>query len=96
MTKTLIVLSIFMVALLSCGVLSGNYAFAKPSSSITAQEKMKSSYNAKQLAEETRKKALEKTHLEFKAKKDDSKKQIALEAMKKLDYIKKYKKLGSN
>ncbi|NDF47999.1 MAG: hypothetical protein EB158_07445 [Nitrosopumilaceae archaeon] len=92
MTKTLTALSVLMAVLLSCGVLSANPASAKSSNFMTEQEKMKSSYNAKQLAEETRKKALEKTHLEFKAKKDDSKKQIALEAMKKIDYIKKTKK----
>lgn len=56
---------------------------------MTAQEKMKSSYNAKQMAEEIRKKALEKIHLESKAKKEDSKKQIALAAIKS-------KKLGLN
>ena len=89
MTKTLTMLSIFMAVLLSCGILSGNYAFAKPSNSMTAQEKMKSSYNAKQMAEEIRKKALEKIHLESKAKKEDSKKQIALAAIKS-------KKLGLN
>jgi hypothetical protein len=85
MTRIILVFSIVMSALLFCGIVSGNYALAKPyvDSAMFIKEKKKLADNAKQLAEETRKKILEKAKQELKLKKDNSKKQIALEAMKK-------------
>ncbi|MEM2160808.1 MAG: hypothetical protein QXN55_07645 [Candidatus Nitrosotenuis sp.] len=99
MTKTILVFSIVMSVLLFCANLSGNHVFAKPSDAkpktITNLEEKKKINNAKSLAEELRQKMLEKIHQDYKSKKDNSKKQIALEAIKKLDTAKS-KKIGSN
>ena len=84
MEKTLLAFSIVMSALLFCGIVSGNYAAAKSYvDPKTILEKKKLADAAKKLAEDMRKKALEKMQQELKSKKDNSKKQIALEAIKK-------------
>ena len=84
MTKALFAVSIFAVTMLLCAGVSGNIAFAKPttdnSKKSTQSEKSKFVANAKALAEETRKKALEKIHKDSTTKKSDAKKQLALEA----------------
>lgn len=99
MTKIILVFSIVMSMLLFCANMSGNYVFAKPSDiklkTTTNLEEKKKINSAKSLAEEMRQKMLEKIHQDYKSKKDNSKKQIALEAIKKLD-SKKLKKIGSN
>ncbi|MGQ0605549.1 MAG: hypothetical protein ACT4OD_01150 [Candidatus Nitrosotenuis sp.] len=85
MTKTIFVISILMSVMLFCAGASGNFAFAKTSNEkgiMTPEEKKKFVKNAQALAEELRKKALEKIHNDSKAKKSDSKKQIALDAAK--------------
>lgn len=100
MTKTLLVFSIAMFVLLFCASVSGNYVSAKPSDTklktATNLEEKKKINSAKSLAEEMRQKMLEKMYQDHKSKKDNSKKQIALEAIKKLGSAKKIKKIGSN
>lgn len=90
MTKTLIVFSILMSVLLITA-LSGNFVFAQTGKIKTSvvNEKKSTDSKAKAFAEEMRKKVLEKFHNDYKSKKEDSKKQIALEAKKKLDSYKK-------
>jgi len=72
---------------------SSNFVFAQSNTkikSVTSDDK-KNTSKAKAFADEMRKKILEKYHDDYKSKKADSKKQIALEAKKKLD-SKKYSK----
>lgn len=94
MTKMLSVISVFAAAILLCAGVSGS-AFAKPSvkddskTSISPSEKDKFVANAKALADETRKKALEKIHKDSITKKSDAKKQLALEAKAIADAKKK-------
>lgn len=84
MTRMLFAVSVFAATVLLFAGVSGNIAFAKPTltddSKSTQSEKNKFVANAKALAEETRKKALEKIHKDSTAKKSDAKKQLALEA----------------
>ena len=91
MERTLVMFSVLMSALLFCSSASGNFAFAKSSDIV---QKKKQIENARALAEELRKKALEKLEQELKTKQDVYKKQIALSAIKKQDS--KLKKIGSN
>ena len=73
-------LAILMSVLLLCAVSIVDSAFAKPSKNMSPEEKQQFIKNAKALAEDSRKKALEKTLKDSNAKKDNAKKQIALEA----------------
>ena len=73
-------IAVLMSVLLLCAG-SLDVAFAKPSKqNMNSEEKKQFIKNAKALAEDSRKKALEKTLKDFNAKKDNAKKQIALEA----------------
>lgn len=72
-------LAVLMSVLLLCAG-SLDVAFAKPSKNMSPEEKQQFIKKAKALAEDSRKKALEKTLKDFNAKKDNAKKQIALEA----------------
>ncbi|AJZ76457.1 hypothetical protein [Candidatus Nitrosotenuis cloacae] len=73
-------LAVLMSVLLLCAGSLG-VAFAKSSKqNMSPEEKDKFIKNAKALAEDSRKKALEKTLKDSNAKKDNAKKQIALEA----------------
>jgi hypothetical protein len=93
--SSLVLFSILISVLLVCAGESGNFAFAKPYDQqikIT-KEKTKLTEKAKALAEEARNKILEKTLKDSKSKKEDAKKQIALEAKKKLDIQKNNLKL---
>jgi hypothetical protein len=92
MPKTLIVFSVLMSVLLITSY-SSNFVFAQSSTKIKniASDDKKNINKAKAFADEMRKKVLEKYHDDYKSKKLDSKKQIALEAKKKLDF-KKYSK----
>lgn len=65
-----------MSVLLFNGVVFGNFASAE------SLEKKKSTDNAKDLKQDARKKALEKIQQDLKAKKENSKKQLALAALK--------------
>lgn len=90
MTRFLFAFSVLMSALLLCAGVSGN-AFAKPSDGKIKNmsfDDQKKNDKTKALAEEIRKKALEKSLKDSKSKKDASKKQIALVAKKTLDYRK--------
>lgn len=89
MTKSVAVFSIILSALLFCASSSGNYAFAKQSVNETPQQKKTFAENSRALAEEMRKKALEKLAQDYKTKQDDLKKQLALDAKKKQDDLKK-------
>ena len=74
-------LAVLLSVLLLCAVSIVDSAFAKPSKqNMSQEEKQQFIKNAKALAEDSRKKALEKTLKESNAKKDNAKKQIALEA----------------
>lgn len=73
-------LAVLMSVLLLCAGLIVDSAFAKPSKNMSPEEKQQFIKNAKALAEDSRKKALEKTLKDSNAKKDNAKKQIALEA----------------
>lgn len=87
MSKTLVVFSAVLSVLLIMSM-SSNFAFAQTGKiKLVAanEEKKKTSDMAKVFAEEMRKKVLEKYHNDYKSKKYDSKKQIALDAKKKLD-----------
>jgi formate-dependent nitrite reductase cytochrome c552 subunit len=86
MSKTLVAFSIVLSVLLIAGV-SSNFAYAQTGkiNPVYINEEKKTSDMAKSFAEEMRKKALEKYHNDYKSKKEDSKKQIALEAKKKID-----------
>ncbi|MBM3904392.1 MAG: hypothetical protein FJ357_04600 [Thaumarchaeota archaeon] len=92
MSKTLVIFSVLMSVLLITSY-SSNFVFAQSNTkikSVTSDDK-KNTSKAKAFADEMRKKILEKYHDDYKSKKADSKKQIALEAKKKLD-SKKYSK----
>jgi formate-dependent nitrite reductase cytochrome c552 subunit len=94
MSKTLVAFSIVLSVLLIMGV-SSNFVFAQTGKiKLVAanEEKKKTAEQAKAFAEEMRKKVLEKYHNDYKSKKDDSKKQIALDAKKKLNSSKKLTK----
>lgn len=87
MAKTLIVFSVLMSVLLITS-LFGNFVFAQNTKIKTISkndEKKNTSDKAKAFADVLRKKILEKYHNDYKSKKEDSKKQIALDAKKKLD-----------
>ena len=90
MTKFFIFSIVMSVLLITS--LSSNFAFAQTSIKIKTvamnDQKKISSDKAKAFADEMRKKVLEKFHNDYKSKKEDSKKQIALEAKKKLDSTK--------
>jgi uncharacterized protein YbjQ (UPF0145 family) len=73
-------IAILMSVLLLCGGSFG-MAFAKPSKqNMSPEEKEQFTKNAKALANDSRKKALEKTLKDSNEKKADAKMQIALEA----------------
>lgn len=92
MPKSLIVFSVLMSVLLITSY-SSNFVFAQSKTKIKniSSDDKKNTSKAKVFADEMRKKVLEKYHNDYKSKKLDSKKQIALEAKKKLD-SKKYSK----
>ncbi|WP_100181732.1 hypothetical protein [Candidatus Nitrosotenuis aquarius] len=92
MPKSLIVFSVLMSVLLITSY-SSNFVFAQSNTKIKniSSDDKKNTSKAKVFADEMRKKVLEKYHNDYKSKKLDSKKQIALEAKKKLD-SKKYSK----
>ena len=94
MSKTLSAFSIVLSVLLITSM-SNNFALAQTGKIklVTAnEEKKKTAENAKAFAEEMRKKMIEKYHNDYKSKKDDSKKQTALDAKKKLNSSKKLTK----
>jgi formate-dependent nitrite reductase cytochrome c552 subunit len=94
MSKSIVAFSIVLSVLLIMGV-SSNFAFAqngKIKLVAANEEKKKTVDKAKAFAEEMRKKVLEKYHNDYKSKKEDSKKQIALDAKKKLSSSKKLTK----
>ena len=84
MKNSLAIFSIVISALLFCTSSSGHYALAKPSQSDSMVQKTKFSENSRALAEEMRKKAIEKLAQDYKTKQDVLKKQIASDANKKL------------
>lgn len=92
MPKALIIFSVLMSVLLITSY-SSNFVFAQSNTKIknVSNDDKKNPSKAKAFADEMRKKILEKYHNDYKSKKLDSKKQIALEAKKKLD-SKKYSK----
>lgn len=92
MPKALIIFSVLMSVLLITSY-SSNFVFAQSNTKIKniSNDDKKNPSKAKAFADEMRKKILEKYHNDYKSKKLDSKKQIALEAKKKLD-SKKYSK----
>jgi len=93
MTKFFIFSIVMSVLLITS--LSSNFAFAQTGTKIKTvamnDQKKISGDKAKAFADEMRKKVLERFHNDYKSKKEDSKKQIALEAKKKMDSAKSSK-----
>lgn len=88
MRETVLAALILIGIVFAAGV-SGNFAFAKTAPTNTKHTEKKITDNTKALAEETRKRALEKSLKEVLLKKADLKKQLALEAKSMQDAKKK-------